>query len=558
MLYEVAQLHDGEEFQEGSTLRGALKGWSRTGVASDDLWPYDPDDEFGTVHGDLTLARLLDARHRPLLGYRRIARNDITSIQDALASGHALFAAATLHVGWYRLFMPAVEPVIERRPGDAERGGHAIVIVGYDHRGLWIHNSWGPEWGVEGYAVLPYDDWLAGGLDAWVVDVAHPSIDEARRPAPSQPSPNDIAAYRDVWPHLVVLRDDGRLASGGLFEMDEGSVKTLLFLFQERTADWQRRRLAVIFDSGHFTPTDTVQRCRQLRDEYLARGIYPLFVVWETSWWAELVDEVHTWTVRLSNGAVRPSDGAVRITRLRPDDDLAGAVAHASVLRPIWQDVLRRARRAVETGGGLATLASTIAKKRATVSFDLHLVSHGVGDVEQTALLGVLPAPITTVSALAPVTTEAHARAHYAAGLDEGRLGHVALVALDAPTEAADSVGPIAGSLLSALELLGDTSAGRDAPFGLGRLVGDPWGRLSAAGRFEQAWVSGVGHVELMWDVELHRRLASMMSAHVDPEHTRHPEPLPEPSVTFSAGVPASAMPTDPLAYSKALRKRNT
>ena len=470
MLYEVAQLHDDADFQEGSTLRGALKGWSRTGVARDEVWPYDPDDEFGTVHGDLTLARLLDARHRPLLGYRRIARDDVTSIQDALASGHALFAAATLHVGWYRLFMPEVDPVIERRPGDAERGGHAIVIVGYDHRGLWIHNSWGPEWGIEGYGILPYDDWLAGGLDVWVVDVARPSVDDGTRvEAPPQPSPHEIAAYRDIWPHLVVLRDDGRLVSDGLLEMDEGSVKTLLFLFQERTADWQRRRLAVIFDAGHLTPAETIQRCRLLRDEYLARGIYPLFVLWETSWWAELVHELHTWTSRLSDGTVRSCDGAARVTGLRPDDDLARAVAHASVLRPMWHEVLRRARRAVEPGGGLATLASTIATKRATVPFDLHLVSHGAGDVEQAALLRLLPAPITTASVLAPVTTEAQARAHYAAGLDEGWLGHVALVALAGPTEAADSVGPVAGSLLSALELLGDASDGSDAPFGLGR-----------------------------------------------------------------------------------------
>ena len=557
MLYEVAQLHDGEEFQEGSTLRGALKGWSRTGVARDELWPYDPDDEFGTVHGDLTLARLLDARHRPLLGYRRIARVDIATIQDALASGHALFAAATLHVGWYRLFMPEVEPVIERRPGDAERGGHAIVIVGYDHRGLWIHNSWGPEWGVEGYGLLPYDDWLAAGLDAWVVDVAHPSVGDAPR-TEAPPSPHEIAAYRDIWPHLVVLRDDGRLASDGLFEMDEGSVKTLLFLFQERTADWQRRRLAVIFDSGYLAPAETIQRCRQLRDEYLARGIYPLFVVWETSWWTELVDELHTWTSRLSDGTARSTDEVVRNPRLRPDDDLARAVGHVSVLRPIWHEVLRRARRAVDTGGGLGALASTIAKKRESVSFDLHLVAHGAGDVEQAALLRLLPAPITTATSLVPVTSEVHARANYAAGLDDGRLGHLALVTLDGPTEAADTVGPIAGSLLSAIELLGDTSGGSDIPFGLGRLGGDPWERLSTAGRFERVWVSGVGHTELMWDTELHRRIASMMSAHVDRGPREHPRPRWEPSASFSAGVPTTAMPSDPLAYVKALRKRNT
>ena len=511
MLYEVAQLHDGEEFEEGSTLRGALKGWNRTGVATDAMWPYDPGDEFGVVHGDLTLARLLDARHRPLLGYRRIARADITTIQDALASGHALFAAATLHVGWYRLFMPDVEPVIERRPGDVDRGGHALVIVGYDHRGLWIHNSWGPEWGVEGYAVLPYEDWLASGFDAWVVDVAQPGPDDDRPSAPSLPTPNEVAAYRDIWPHLVVLRDDGRLASDGLFEMDEGSVKTLLFLFQERTTDWQRRRLAVIFDSGYLAPATTIQRCRQLRDDYLARGIYPLFVVWETSWWAELRDELDAWISRLSGEAGRTA-------RLHPDDELARAAVHASVAQPVWFEVLRRAHRAVGPGGALTTLASTIAKKRETISFDLHLVSHGAGDVEQAALLRMLPAPITTATALAPVTTQAQARAQYAAGLDEGWLGHVALVALDNPTEAADSLGPIAGSLLSSFGLLGDTSDQGEAPFGLGSLGGDPWQRLSAMGRFEQVWVSGVGHADLMWDTELQGRIVAMMSAHVDPE----------------------------------------
>jgi hypothetical protein len=219
--------------------------------------------------------------------------------------------------------------------------------------------------------------------------------------------------------------------------------------------------------------------------------------------------------------------------------------------------VLRRARRAVDSGGGLDTLASTIAKKRETVSFDLHLVSHGAGDVEQAALLRLLPAPITTATSLAPVTSEVHARANYAAGLDDGRLGHVALVTLDGATEAADSVGPIAGSLLSSLALFGGPGDGSDAPFGLGRLGGDPWERLSAAGRFERAWVSGVGHTELMWDTELHRRIASMMSAHVDREPVEHPTPRWEPSASFSAGVPTTAMPTDPLAYVKALRKGN-
>jgi hypothetical protein len=547
MLYEVAQIHDDEDFQEGSTLRGALKGWSRTGVALDDLWPYDPDDEFGQVHGDLTLARLLDARHRPLLGYRRIDRGDLTSMRDALASGHALFAAATLHVGWYRLFMPDVDPVIERRPGDLDRGGHAIVIAGYDDRGLWVHNSWGPEWGVEGFAILPYDDWLAAGLDVWVVDVAPTEGDTGSSRVSAVPAASEVGTYREMWPHLVVLRDDGQLASDGLLEMDEGSVKTLLFLFQERTVDVQRRRLAVIFDSGHLAPAVTIERCRRLRDEYMARDVYPLFVVWETAWWADVVDELDTWTAQLTG----ESD---RVGWLHPDDDVTRRVAHASAVRPIWREVRRRARRAVDPGGGLATLASTIAAKRATLAFDLHLVSHGAGDFEQAALLRMLPSPVATASALVPATSAAEAALSYAASLEDGWLEYFALVTLDEPTEASDSLGPVAGSLLSAVGMLDGTGDAGDVPLGLGRDGASEWDRSAAAGRFEHAQLAGTGHPELMWDATLHGRLASMMAARGSWESQELPAP---PAPQSSPSVSSRAMPTDPLAFAKAVRTRD-
>jgi hypothetical protein len=80
MLYEMAQRYDGNtgrSWDETSTLRGALKGWSRTGAARDDLWPYDPHDEDNSVHGSLTLACLLDARARPLRSYRKIREHQV-------------------------------------------------------------------------------------------------------------------------------------------------------------------------------------------------------------------------------------------------------------------------------------------------------------------------------------------------------------------------------------------------------------------------------------------------------------------------------------------------
>jgi C1A family cysteine protease len=41
---------------------------------------------------------------------------------------------------------------------DHLRGGHAVLVVGYDHarRLLTFRNSWGRGWGDGGYGYLPY------------------------------------------------------------------------------------------------------------------------------------------------------------------------------------------------------------------------------------------------------------------------------------------------------------------------------------------------------------------------------------------------------------------
>ncbi len=61
-------------------------------------------------------------------------------------------------------------------PGDSFDGGHAVVAVGFDNKkkiggdsgALRIRNSWGPDWGAEGYGWLPYRYVQAGlAVDFW-------------------------------------------------------------------------------------------------------------------------------------------------------------------------------------------------------------------------------------------------------------------------------------------------------------------------------------------------------------------------------------------------------
>lgn len=530
MLYESAQLHDDEEFEEGSTLRGALSGWRRTGVALDDLWPYDPDDEHGDKHGALTLARLLDARHRPLTSYRRIMHADVDRMRRALAEGHALFAAAHIHVGWYRLFLPDAPSRIERRPDDEDKGGHAFVIVGYDHDGFWVHNSWGPEWGTEGFALLPYDEWVTDGHDTWVVDLDPGTLGdldgELERPAPSA---NQVAAYRDLWAHLVVLRDDGKLATNGLYEMDEGSFGTMTFLFGERTADWDRRRIAVVTDDGRLPTPETIDTYREQRDRYMAAEIYPIFVVWETSWGGELVDELDRWA---RYQAARNDAGEPPYERTEP---FVREAVRASVARPIWQQLAERSTRAAGDGGGARTLAAALTRKRSQMDFDLHVVATGAGDLLQSALLAELPSPVATATAVASATPLGDALARYGSALAAGRLDELHLVSFDH----AERFGPVDGSLLDVVAELLAPAVSEPVAL-LGRPTDDDaLGALRTSGRV----------VERTEVAEAGRRLASAiaaMLAHEPPPPRPTPVPVPSP-------VPAR-LPADPLARAEALR----
>src|SRR5262245_54216608 len=64
MLYEMGRRYDDwpGECYEGTTLRGAMKGWHHHGVCSEKWWPY----RIGRKPGHLDPERAEDARRRPL------------------------------------------------------------------------------------------------------------------------------------------------------------------------------------------------------------------------------------------------------------------------------------------------------------------------------------------------------------------------------------------------------------------------------------------------------------------------------------------------------------
>jgi len=166
MLYELAKRYDewpGRSY-EGSSCRGAVKGWQKHGVCRESLWRHSSH----TRH-TLTETRRRDAARRPLGAYYRVNVKSLTDMHAALAEVGVLYVSSDVHAGWDAVrrngSIPSRKQIV---------GGHAYALVGFDEVGFWLQNSWGPGWGKGGFARLGYDDWLRDGADAWICRLGVP------------------------------------------------------------------------------------------------------------------------------------------------------------------------------------------------------------------------------------------------------------------------------------------------------------------------------------------------------------------------------------------------
>jgi C1A family cysteine protease len=93
---------------------------------------------------------------------------DIDAIKSALQNGPLI---TTLTV--YADFMSYSSGIYQHTTGDA-LGGHAVSIVGYDDtQRYWvIRNSWGSDWGENGFIRVSYDDDSGIGAETYGLQVA--------------------------------------------------------------------------------------------------------------------------------------------------------------------------------------------------------------------------------------------------------------------------------------------------------------------------------------------------------------------------------------------------
>ncbi|MBH9552282.1 C1 family peptidase [Inhella gelatinilytica] len=522
MLYRVAQLYDewpGEDY-EGSSCRGALKGWHRHGVCRESLWPYlapghkpgaAPPLEDPTAPLDPRRNWDVDALACVLGVYYRVDQRAIVDVQAAIRECGALLASAVVHDGWgvdaqTQLSGHADLPTISSSPTPGKGGTHAFALVGYNARGFVVQNSWGPDWGAHGCALLPYEDWLLHGVDAWAFTLGVPrhsvgllgaGARAARFLLPSPSSPTAVSAGAgELAPdqalrHTVLmnrglpLRNDITAADARQAVRATAYAHPLVWLRSQR-----RKKVLVYAMGGPVTEAEALARVRALAPKALARGVYPLFVVGRATG---------------LEGAPVYADAVAARAGLKEPSERGDRLLEAELRAPggaLWAQTQADAARACEDpeGAGRQVAAALKALAAAVPGLEIHLVGHSDGAL----LLGHLlrrfkPLGLAAASLhlFAPACTPAFALETFKPAVEAGTLRPARwwIHALSEANERADRVGAYGRSWLYLVSRALET-AHKTPLIGLARCL-DP--KTVAPGMADGLWATAALDTVRAW-----------------------------------------------------------
>ncbi|MDR7335578.1 C1 family peptidase [Roseateles asaccharophilus] len=463
MFYELAKLYDewpGQDY-EGSSCRGALKGWHKHGVCTETLWPYPLDRD-----GQGTFARPLpgwddDATGRTLGVYYRVDKKSVVDMQAAIYEIGAVYVSADVHNGWGLgpSPMPTSHDKLPRIGAMVQKtGGHAFALVGFNERGFVVQNSWGTAWGASGFAILPYEDWVTNATDAWAVALGVPqdlSDVKARQVPGAKPAKgaaasgfrvmagrglSDVGATLsqgdnprdDPWPfkhqfdhkpyqplrtdeaytHTLVSGNDGQLMATDFTRERSDRAGLARELIVERPLNWFKAskaktlKLAIYAHGGLNSEVGSLQRIRVLAPYFLANGIYPLFFTWKTGPGETLKYMLEDLKHRIVDSGDR-SEGwldKLRDAASEAKDRSIEAVGR-QFARGIWSEMRENAAGGATTDHVLEVSARMLHELRDALAkngqaLELHLIGHSAGSILLGHLLDHLagPKPLSVAS----------------------------------------------------------------------------------------------------------------------------------------------------------------
>jgi C1A family cysteine protease len=175
-IYYNERTLDGDVSSDaGSYLRTAAKALNQFGVCDESAWPY-VETKFAKKPTPATKTYTPAKKHLAA-SYASLDSTNLAGLKATLASGLPFMIGFSVYASFESDEVARTGIVPMPAKSEAQLGGHAVLVVGYDDakQRFIVRNSWGTGWGIAGYCEIPYAYLTNTKLasDFWVVKVVN-------------------------------------------------------------------------------------------------------------------------------------------------------------------------------------------------------------------------------------------------------------------------------------------------------------------------------------------------------------------------------------------------
>jgi len=137
----------------GAAIRDGVKSLVKQGVCTEKKWPY----KIARFTAKPSSACYKEASNRQVTSYHRILT--LQQMKQCLAEGYPFVFGFSVYEGFESAAVAKTGKLNLPKPSEKNLGGHAVCAVGYQDatKRFLIRNSWGADWGINGYFTMPYD-----------------------------------------------------------------------------------------------------------------------------------------------------------------------------------------------------------------------------------------------------------------------------------------------------------------------------------------------------------------------------------------------------------------
>ena len=169
VYYNGRLLEGSTTMDQGVEIRSALKAGAHFGLCNEDLWPYD----ISKFSVKPTPVCYRDGSYRVIPKYEKLG--NLQNIINAVNDNKPVVAGMNIYKDFLKLDKDNYTLTTPEYYWD-KLGYHAMAIVGYDldMKYLIAKNSFGTDWGLDGYCQIPFDYANTQMFEQWVFDVAVP------------------------------------------------------------------------------------------------------------------------------------------------------------------------------------------------------------------------------------------------------------------------------------------------------------------------------------------------------------------------------------------------